>query len=314
MPDDLQLYENVLRIQREDVAGDGGDDTKVVQVRTTGSSITRDIAAQQERVGPFRTREFLDNVHQAWEIEIRGNLRTGGFLRWLVDHIGTTAAGERGLDVIEIRPDTGDVPTWAIQVDGIDGTTTFLGAALQRLSIEYRGRRKVSWTATFAALKKDTTADPWTTDVEEAGEIMTTSRSTAACATDLESDPEIHRVTAYEAAIELTMPGLAPAQFSADGEAQGFTRQGTWELTGRLLMPEADGITDLAFDEQYSGEVNIAATGDQGEAFEVECGIIGVIDRRQAQARDWKQASFDFVNRRGPTEPIFRLLTNHPEL
>lgn len=306
MPDALQLNDNVLRIRRT-------GDSKVVAVRNTGSSLTRDVVAQQERVGPFRTREFLETVHQAWEIEIRGNVRSGGFLRWLLEHIGTAAGTERGLDVIEIPPDTGDLPTWAIQVEGIEGTTTLTAAALQRLSIEYRGRRKQTFVATFAALQRSTSEATWTTTVEEQGEIMTTTVARAALATEIGADPETDQITAYEGAIEISMPGLVPAQFSADGVAQGFSRQGNWEIAGRLLIPETTGITATAMASQYSGELNIR-TEKAGEVFEIQSGIIGMIDRRQATARDWKQATFDFVNRRGPTEPIARFLTNHTEL
>lgn len=317
MPGDLQLYTNACRIQAEGTLGDGGDNTNVIQARLLGASFTRDIAGIQERIGPFRTREFFDVVHQAWEIELRGNVRAGGFVRWLLSRITTSGGTERGLDVLEIAAGAAnDVPpTFALQFVGIDGTTTFLGAALKRLALDFRGRRKQTYSATFVALRKSTSEGDWTTDTIEDGDILTTSQGRCSLAADLAGDPASHITTTYEGTIEITMPDLQAAAFDADGVPQGFAREGSWDITGRLLLPETDDITDAALTDEWNGEINLrSGPGEAGTVLEIEAGVIGTVDRRTAISAGWREVQLDFVSRRGPAEPVVRFLTDQPEL
>lgn len=316
MPNDLQLFENRCRIQTEVTAGDSGDDNNVLEARLTGSSFVRDIAESQERMDPFRAREFTDVVHQAWGVEIRGNLRTGGFVAWILEQLTEENGTERSLRVLELRPEgSATVPTFAIQFEGIEGTATFLGCALRKIAFHFQGRRKVGYTAEFVALEITRSEGTWATDAIEAGEILTTSNARLALAGALGGDPVANQVTGYEGTIEIVRPDLEAAQFSPDGKAGAHSNAGNWDVVGRLLLPEISGITDTGLEAEWNGEVNLAAISiDGSDVLEIEAPITGLIDRRQTQANDWKQAQLDFVSRRSDLMAIARFLTNHTVL
>lgn len=308
MPDSLQLWQNAARIQRT------GDDASRLKCRLTGATFMRDIAGVQEKFDPFRVRSVYDIVHQAYEIEIRGNVRSGGFLRWLLESLGTAGAGERGLEEVVFRPDNGDLETFTIQFDGIEGVATFEDCALRRLAIDFRGRRKQTYSATFVALSMTRATPVWTGGTEEAGSILTTSEARASLSSSLGGDPDSHVVTVYEGTIELAIPGLAATQFNADGIPEEFARESNWDLTGRLLLPETVGITSDALVQEWNGEINFRCAADEGSVLEIEAGIVGQIERRTALGSGWKEAQFDFVSRRAPGSPIARVLTDWGEL
>jgi hypothetical protein len=318
-PSDLQTEFNSIRLRREAVLGDAGTGASdTIKARITSASATRDVAGMQERIGPFRTREFHDVIHAAYELELTGELRSGAFLRWLLESITVAGTAERGLDVLFVPwYASGLVNTMAIQVNGIDGVTTYAGAALKSLKIDFRGRRVITWAATFAALKKTRAAagTAWEETEEETGTLFTSSGSDSgsriSLAADLGTLPDTFEETAYEASIEILWPELVPSNFNADGVAQSFSRSESWDVTGRILLPETSGITDLAGETRWNGEINLAAVSlGTGERFEIEAGVIAMVDRRTLLARDWKQVQLDFVSRRASNEPILKFLTN----
>jgi hypothetical protein len=134
-------------------------------------------------------------------------------------------------------------------------------------------------------------------------------------ASDLAANPAAAAKTAYEATIEIVWPDLTPASFDADGYPANFARDGSWDVTGRLLLPETAGITDVALDQEYNGEINLrSGSGAAGTVLEIEAGITGTAERRTAISDGYKEVQFDFVGRRGPNEPIVRFLTDQTTL
>tara|TARA_R110000796_G_C14571530_1_gene435814 strand:- start:46422 stop:47369 length:948 start_codon:yes stop_codon:yes gene_type:complete len=314
MPNENQLRYNTARVQPEGTVGDTGDDTNVLQMRLSNAGISRDIAGSQERSDPWRTREFNDVVHQGWNVELFGELRTGGFLPWLLSMIAEAGTAERGLDVWELNPAATDPSSYAVQFEGIDGTSTFTGCKVKRINLQLTGRKAITYAIELVALTRSTTEGTWTTTGTEAGDILTTSTAQLALAGDLAADPDSNTETGYEASIELYRGELDSADFSADGIPQGHTAAGAWDVTGKVLMPETTGITDEAIGSTFNGEINLRCGSEAGETLEIEAGIIGVVTKRRTISDDFKQATIDFVSRRGSNQAIARFLTDQPSL
>ena len=314
MPNDQQLRYNTVLIQPEGSIADGGDDTNVLSARLVSANIIRDVAGAQERIDPWRTREFTEVKHQGWSVQLFGELRAGGFLPWIVQAIATAGTAERGLSVYELLPANTDPATFAMQFQGIEGTSTFLGLKAKRINLTMVAGGVITYALEFAGLQRIDTEGDWTSTGTEAGELLTASTAQLAMAGDIAADPDSNTVTGYDAAIEISRDELEAADFSADGIPQGHTTAGAWDVTGKIMMPETAGITDEALNSTWNGELNLRSGTAAGETFEIEAGIVGSVTRRRGHADDWKQATIDFVSRRASAAAIVRFLTDQPTL
>lgn len=302
-----QLQDNVVQIRRE------GDANSTLRIRSTGASVTRDIAGIQERFDVFQMREFVDVVHQSFSIEIRGNVRTGGFLRYMLDHVSTFGGVENELDVL-LFPASGfgSVNLFTLQVSDGSHARTFYHCALQRLAFELKAKRKQAYSATFLSLRSDSVELPWNVASEEDGEILTFSDGFVALGTTFAGGSDLYETTTFEASLELGFPELEVTQFDASGIPRSFSRSATWDVTGRLLLPESGNVTSDALASTWGGFLALR-TSNGSERFEIEAPITAQIDRFTALAWDWRQYQVEFVGRRDGSN-IARVLTNHTAL
>ena len=179
MPNDQQLRYNTVLIQPEGSIADGGDDTNVLSARLVSANIIRDVAGAQERIDPWRTREFTEVKHQGWSVQLFGELRAGGFLPWIVQAIATAGTAERGLSVYELLPANTDPATFAMQFQGIEGTSTFLGLKAKRINLTMVAGGVITYALEFAGLQRIDTEGDWTSTGTEAGERSWLWRATS---------------------------------------------------------------------------------------------------------------------------------------
>jgi len=299
------LWTNKILIRRE--ASHGGVlAATVVKARLAQAVVGRKTAGAQVRQDPYGTTEFSDIVHDAWELDLRGEATSGEFLIWLLGEIAEAGTPERAMAAWELAEEARP-PTFAIQAQEIDGTDhTYTAAALQALSLTIKGRAIIGWAARFMACRLDTTAPTWTATHEDAGEIMAGHDAGVAVASAFTSGVAPTKTDTFEASLEISLEGGGPVRFGPDGYATAH-QGGTWDLVGQILVPETAGLTDVAIGETFPGDLAIWWSSGIGNRLEIQAGVTLAVEQRLLVSQEWRQAACAFVSRRGPGFPVAKI-------
>jgi hypothetical protein len=296
------LWTNKLLIRREATHG-GLQAATVVRPRLTAAIVNRLRAGVQSRQDPYGTKEFQDVVHQGWDIEMRGEVTSGEFLVWLLSQVSSAGTPERAMQAWELREES-SVPTFAIQIQELDGTDhTYQAAALRSLRFTIKGRTILGWLAKFQACTLDRTAPGWSATHVDTGDIMAAPDASIGLEAILTPGSAPEAITGFDVSLDINHEGAALARFSPDGYATAH-QGGTWDIAGQILIPETPGITEESFESTFPGDLAVWWSGGSGNRMEIQAGITLAAEQRLAISQEWRQVACAFVSRRGPENPV----------
>jgi len=270
-----QLYANRIRFATETAVGSGVASGDWVSPPCTAAAITRQFRQVVARKDVFRQPRGRKIVSESWLLRTAHEIGLP-FFRWvLLPHMVNRGGGVWTLD-----PEA-EGPTFVLEGETEQGRRMRVaGIKLSEVMLIFEDMRLVRMECQWVGLWRDvpeTELPDATEDVR--GTILPTWQAQAVATTGAwDTNPRAtQRVNAAGAQLFLSR-GIEACNYGADGIPTQHNRK-AWNVVGETYLPETEGITDVAFLDDWQGRLGFFfGTGDEQLRINNAQGFVGEDD------------------------------------
>lgn len=246
-----QIHATRIRMALETELGSAIADGQWIEPPCVSAGTSREIVSSANRSDVFRNQRDQRIICE--DVALRTSHEIGSqFFKLIIDSLFSRASES----VLQVDPEAVG-KSWVMHAITEGGKHyLFRGMMIQELSVRMQESRIIDFEIGWVALQSQETAEPLPqASLSPTGGVLATYKGKAAGTTgEWDADPASSQGIKIFAAQIFIRRNSFPTQFEADGKPTAMSRA-PWKISGEIAMPETQGITDLAYADQWMGKI-----------------------------------------------------------